>query len=199
MERAMAGGGTGIVRGRGGTWIGWLAAGLALLAAGCSGALILNLTEESQRNVTVRLINNTPFRAIFTIGAFDDLDRDPPGDVSFQQLRIEGGTSQAPLTFSCFRDIAIGTQKLLDRIVDTSSNTAANFDDEAFVLGASFSSAPQGSPGEGQPDSGSVDPLVVRLGPDYTCDDQLIFTFEQNPDGSFRIDYEVLRDREADG
>lgn len=174
------------------------ALGLSLVLSGCSGALLLNLTEESQRNITVLLINNTPFRAIFTIGAFDDLDRLPPGQITFQQLRIEGGTTRAPLTFSCFRDVAIGSQKMLDRIVDTDNNTAANFDDDAFVLGVSFSSAPLGSPGEGQPDSGTAPPRVVRLGNDYTCDDQLIFTFEQNTDGSFRIDYEVLRSTEDD-
>lgn len=166
----------------------------ALLTAvgGCSGDLISNLTEESQTNITVLIINNTPFRAAFTIGAFDDLDRNPPGQASFQQLRLEAGTTAGPLNFNCFRDVAIGTQKLLDRIVDTGANQAANFDNDAFVAGVSFSSAPAGSDGEALPDAGSAPGRVVRLGVDYGCDDQLIFTLEQNDDGTFRIDYNVV-------
>ena len=62
---------------------------IVALISGCSGDLILNLTEESQRTTPVTIINNTGFRAIFTLGVFDDLDRRPPGQVSFQQFRIE--------------------------------------------------------------------------------------------------------------
>jgi len=166
--------------------------------AGCSGALISNLTEESQSNITVLLINNTDFRASFTIGAFDDLDRNPPGQVSFQQPRIEAHTSFGPFNFGCFRDVAIGSDKLLTRILATDGDDNANFDNDAFVVGVNFSTAPPGSDGEALPDAGSGEGRTVRLGVDYGCDDQLIFTFEQNDDGTFRIDYSVVVNAEGD-
>ena len=174
-----------------------LVAGMALLC-GCSGSLVANLTEESQTNISILVINNTPFRAVFTIGAFDDLDRNPPAQAAFQQLRVEAGNTAGPLNFNCFRDVAIGTDKLLQRIVDTGANQAANFDTDAFVSGVSFSSAPAGSDGAALPDAGSAPGRVVRLGVDYSCDDQLIFTFEQNDDGTFRIDFNVIVNSQGD-
>jgi hypothetical protein len=175
-----------------------LAGAAALALVGCSGALISNLTEESQSNISVLLINNTDFRASFTIGAFDDFDRNPPGQVSFQQPRVEAHTSAAPINFGCFRDVAIGSDKLLTRILATDGDDMANFDPDTFVTGVNFSTAPLGSDGAALPDAGKGGARTVRLGVDYGCDDQLIFTFEQNDDGTFRIDYSVVVNARGD-
>lgn len=176
----------------------FLAGGLLALA-GCTGDLISNQIEERSGNVTVLFINNTPFRASFSLGAFDSLDRNPPGAVSFQQLQIEANSSVAPITLPCRRDVAIGTQELLDRVIDTNS-TGANFNRDAFLVGVAFSSAPLDSPGNALPTDGTAKDRNVRLGVNYSCEDQLIFTFEQDDTapGGFRIDYNVIPDLEPD-
>jgi hypothetical protein len=177
-----------------------LIAGVFAVMGGCNGNLILNQVEERAGNVTVLFINNTPFRASFSFGAFDSLDRQPPGAVSFQQLLLEANTSNAPVTLPCRRDVAIGTQELLDRALDTNATSGANFNRDAFLVGVAFSSAPIGSPGAALPTDGTAKDRNVRLGVDYTCEDQLIFTFEvdDTAPGGFRIDFNVIPDLEPD-
>jgi hypothetical protein len=174
--------------------------GVLLIAGGCTGNFISNQIEERSGNVSVLFINNTPFRASFSFGAFDSLDRNPPGAVTFQQLLIEANTSAAPVTLPCRRDVAIGTQEVLDRALDTNATTGANFNRDAFLVGVAFSSAPAGSPGAALPTDGTANPRNTRLGVDYSCEDQLIFTFEVDATapGGFRIDYNVIPDIEPD-
>lgn len=171
------------------------ATGAAL--TGC-GTLVANLTEETASNVSIQVINNTPFRAALTLGTFNDLDRRPPGNVAFEQLRLEANTSSAVRNLDCMRDVAIGTRKLLDRILDTGGDEQANFDPDAFTLGVNFSTAPADSPGAALPDAGKAPPIVVRLGVDYSCNDLLLFTLNQADDGTFTIDYALIPDASAD-
>ncbi|RMF76920.1 MAG: hypothetical protein D6744_11915 [Planctomycetota bacterium] len=169
-------------------------------AAGCAGALIANLVEEAQGSVIVQIINNTPFRASFSYGAFDDLDRNPPGPVSLQQIRLEAFTSSAEVTLTCGRDVAIATQKLVDRVIATNGDSAAGFDVDAFDDVVHFSAAPADSDGAALPDAGTAEGIIVRLGNDYSCGDTLIFTLEEDAakPGGFRIDFTVIPDIEDD-
>lgn len=179
---------------------GALIGGLLAALCGCEGNLILNQVEERSGNIAVLFINNTPFRASFSFGAFDSLDREPPGAVNFQQLLLEANTSNAPVTLPCRRDVAIGTQELLDRAIDTNATSIANFNRDAFLVGVAFSSAPAGTPGSALPTDGTARDRDVRLGVDYSCEDQLIFTFEvdDTAPGGFRIDFSVIPDIEPD-
>src|SRR5438034_458452 len=59
------------------------------------------------RTVQVGFINNTPFRAIFTFGAYDQLNKDtvPTG---FGQLRLEGNTASAQIAQPCRKTFSVG-------------------------------------------------------------------------------------------
>ena len=173
---------------------------LLLLATGCAGQLISNLTEEAQGSVLVTIINNTRFRASFSYGSFDDLDRNPPGPISLQQIRVEALTTSAEVTITCGRDVAIGTQKLVDRVIATNGDAAAGFDVDAFDDVVHFSAAPADADGAAFPDAGTAAGRTVRLGVDYSCGDTLVFTLEEDAaaPGGFRIDYAVLPDIEDD-
>src|SRR5262245_50435651 len=56
--------------------------------------------QESPRAIRIGFINNTPFRAIFTFGSYNQLDQDTV-PTAFGQLRLEGNTSSATQTQPC--------------------------------------------------------------------------------------------------
>ena len=101
-----------------------LSVGVAALAGpGCSGTLFQNVTAPLNDNITLTFVNETQFRASFTYGIFHDLARDPAGVVNFFQERLEAGLSTAPNSVVCARDAAIGTTKLLERVIETDGMT----------------------------------------------------------------------------
>src|SRR5438046_4392985 len=59
------------------------------------------------RTIQVGFINNTPFRAIFTFGAYDPLNKDtlPTG---FGQSRLEGNTASAQQPQPCRKVFSVG-------------------------------------------------------------------------------------------
>jgi hypothetical protein len=82
-------------------------------------------------------------------------------------------------------------------VIETEADLSADeFVPEAFDTVVHFSSAPAGSTGEGLPTQGTAEGIERLLGVDYSCEDQLVFTFVQDPDapGGFRIDYQVIVD-----
>lgn len=175
-------------------WRALLLAGL--LPAGCGVDMLKNLTADLDGNVSVIVVNETDFRAALTLGSYDALDRDPPGPASIQQFRVEARTSTAPVNVTCARNTAIGTRELFDRIVDLNlDKTTNNFDDAAFDTVVHFSDAPATSPLAAAPLIGTAEGINERLGVDYSCGDQLIFTLRQDPDapGGFRIDFSVIQ------
>ncbi|MBI5864012.1 MAG: hypothetical protein HZB38_05815 [Planctomycetes bacterium] len=174
--------------------------GMLALLGGCSGDFIMNQTEERSGNVTAIFINNTAFRASFSFGAFDSLDRNPPGAITFQQLQLEAGTTSATSTLPCRRDVAIGTAEMLQRALDTNATNLGGFNRDIFVEGVAFSSAPAGTVGSGVATDGTAKGIDAKLGVDYSCGDQLIFTFEEDAtaSGGFRIVFSVIPDIEPD-
>ncbi len=178
-------------------WIGVSAgavvASVALTAA-CTGNLIANLTEERSGEITVIIINNTPYRAAFTFGGYDALDRDPPGEVSLEQQRVEAYVSTTPITLPCNRNTAIGTEALIQRAIDTDADEEDEFDADAFAAVVHFSSAPADSDAAALPTVGTAEGREVRLGVDYACGDQLIFTLLEDATaaGGFRVEFDLL-------
>lgn len=164
--------------------------------AGCTDFLA-GFFEERSGSVTVVITNNTPYRASFTIGSYDAFDLNPPGAVQMQQPRFEANTTSSS-TFNCRRNLAIGTQNLLDRAIATGEDQADNFDPDSFVTVVNFSSAPADSDAAALPTNGTAAGREVRLGVDYACGDQLIFTFVEDATaaGGFRIDYQLLHTTE---
>ena len=165
------------------------------LIVGCPSDFLANLTEERSGSVTVIVINNTEYRASFTLGGYDDLIRNPPAAADLSQQRVEALTSTAAITLDCVRNIAIGTDDLVQRVLDTDGDEVSNFDDDAFSANINFSSAPIDSTQAALPTVGTAAGIEVLLGVDFACGDQLIFTLEQDATatGGFSIDFNVLQ------
>lgn len=166
---------------------------------GCVGSIAQNLLAEKTGNVTVTFVNNTPYRAIVNLGAYDAWNR-LPGEVDLEQLTIDPYTSSDPTTITCARNTAVGTDRLVQRVIATDTDQGTNFDAELFDSVVRFSSAPAGTDAASLPTAGTAEGVEKMLGVDYSCGDQLIFTFIEDPDaeGGFRIDYEVILDEEKD-
>ena len=175
-----------------------LSAGLVSFGGwGCAAELLQNQTASLAGNVSVIIVNDTPFRASYTFGTFNDLQRDPPGAVNFEQNRLAAGLSSPPSSLACGRDMAIGTTKLLQRVIDTNADQAAlGFDEDAFSITVNFSDAPDGSGLEAVATVGTAAGLNKLVGVDFSCGDELIFTFRPDPDaeGGFRIDFQLIHD-----
>lgn len=173
---------------------------LLCLPTGCIGNLVFNQSEELSGNITVQVVNNTPFRASFTFGMYDSLEKDPPGAVSLFQQRVEGNASTTAQTLPCRRVGGLATERMLQRVLDTNGDSAAGFDDAVFGSTINFSSAPPDSDAATLPTEGTAEGMEVRLGVDFTCGDLLIFTFEPDDSapGGFRVTFSVIEDEEDD-
>jgi hypothetical protein len=172
----------------------------AVLAGGCPNDFLANQIEERSGQVSIIIINNTPFRASFTLGGYDALVRNPPDAPELEQQRLEAMNATSPISLSCARHIAIGTAELVTRVIETDGQLESGFDDDAFSEYVNFSSAPVDDEAAALPTEGRADGREVRLGVDYGCGDQLIFTFEQDAaaPGGFRIEYSLLETADDD-
>ena len=174
-----------------------LATVFAGLTGGCTGELLDNLIEEQTGDIAVVLINNTPHRAVFTLGAYDAWVRSPRVAPELSQQRLERMTSTA-VVIPCKRNTAIGTDALVEQIIRTETDLTPDFDADAFSAVVNFSSAAVDSTAAALPTEGTAEGIEVLLGVDYACGDQLIFTFEEDATatGGFRIDYTLLHAEE---
>ncbi len=183
-----------------------------LAAMSCSTNALLNTTSATSnlsvglgipvpRTISVGFINNTPFRAIFTFGAYDQLDEStvPQG---FGQLRLEGNTSSAQIAQPCRKTFSVGGAELI-RLIELNRNgplITVN-DPAALVQGVNFSGAALGDPLEAEPTEGTSLGTVLLAGVDFSCartdirqttgTGVLIFTFEEDAaaPGGFRTDF----------
>jgi hypothetical protein len=181
-----------------------LSAALGCGSAGCNIDNLLNQTASfggdtagGRSNFQYVVVNNTPFRALFTAGAYDDLDQktqptiqqagnDPDGTT------LEGNSSTPVLTAPCSRVFAIGTQQLLFFVEENLAEDA--FNPDLLVPGVFFSSGELGTEEGGTATEGVAEPLEVRLGADFPCNGLLVIRLEFDDDGpnGFRIDFEVI-------
>lgn len=165
------------------------------LTGGCLCDFVANQIEERSGRISVIIINNTPYRASFTLGSYNALALNPVTAPDLEQRRVEALTTSATITLDCARNVAIGTTELVERVIETEGHLAAGFDDDAFSEFVNFSSAPIDDEAAALPTVGTADGIEVRLGVNFACGDQLIFAFEQDEtaSGGFRIDYSVLQ------
>ena len=180
----------------------------------CSNTALVNITAPQSdfgplgqlipRAISVGFINNTPFRAIFTFGAYDQLNSEtlPTG---FGQLRLEGNTSSAVQTQPCRKTFSVGGAELIYLIEQNEDSPLITVTDpEALVDGINFSNAPLGSPLEAAPTEGTAVGSVKLNGVDWSCarpnidaltgTGLLLFTFEQDATapGGFRVDFQFV-------
>ncbi len=157
------------------------------------------------RVISVGFVNNTPFRAIFTYGAYDHLDQESI-PTNFGQLRLEGNTASAQIPQPCQQTFSVGGDALITLIQENRADPSINITDErALVRGVYFSGAPLGDPLEAEPTEGTAQGLVLMAGVDFTCartdirettgTGLLTFTFEQDATtvSGFRIDYSFIQ------
>ena len=178
---------------------------ILLLATSCSTETFLNQTASlggdtagSAGNIYVAFINNTPYRAIFTYGTYNNTDqtavpalRQFVGNVNGSVL---GGNDVANMvSIGCNRVFSIGDSELL-RLIEENRTDADTLDAEALVQGVAFSDAPLGDENAGIATKGFAPPLRALLGVDFPCGAILVIRFEVDELGEapFRIDFEII-------
>ena len=183
-----------------------LVCALALVALGANGcgsfthltATLGGSTAGDRGTLRVILINNTPHRAAFTMGTFDDLDRfsEPVFEqfgVKDREQRLDGDTTSRILSLSCGRVFSVGGERLLDLIARNLPDETTI--DEATVEGVRFYETPT--------DAGDADPVLIGeapsldalIGEDFGCGSIIVLRFEFDdaaPETAFRVDFRVI-------
>ncbi len=189
-----------------------VAVGIAALGLlrGCSAETFVNQTASlggdqagSSGNVRIAFINNTPYRAIFTYGTYNNTNQADQPDVgqfvaSDGATTLEGNSIAAIVTLSCDRVFSIGDSELLRLIAENVDDET--LDEEALVQGVAFSSAELGDEMAGVATEGFAEQVRALLGVDFPCGSILVVRFEIDEFGPapFKADFEVIPPREDD-
>jgi hypothetical protein len=162
---------------------------------GCSGQIVLNLTKERTGNVTIVFINTASFTAGLSFGTWDAWDRSP-GEVQLLQVSVDPHSTSNTQTATCARNLSVGTQRFVDRVVATRADETDTFIPEIFDTVVHFTEGLTDSDVTGLPTAGTAEGVELLLGIDYSCGDEIVFTFVEDPDapGGYRIDHEVILD-----
>lgn len=176
-----------------------------LMLAGSTGCdAILHATSSlggntaGQRGTTeVVFINNTPYRAIFTFGGYDQFDRETePNLRQFSSatgtLNLEANTQSDTLSVQCARVYAIGTEGLITRV--HANLDPEDYDNDALVEGVRFSSAAVGDDNADEATEGVAAPHEALIGVDFECGALLVYRLELNDAGPepFIVDLTVI-------
>jgi len=143
--------------------------------------------------VGVVFINNTPYRAVFTAGSYDQTDQFAVPD--FEQFGLvddefplEGESQTAVLEFRCARVFGVGSSNL--HLLMEQNLQDVELIESARIEGVEFFAEEGGT----QVSQGLAPPLEVLLGTDFPCEGLLIFRLELDDvgDSPFRVDYQVV-------
>jgi hypothetical protein len=174
---------------------------LAIGPAGCGEAWI-NLTTPlggsspgARGDVGVIVLNNTPYRAVFSLGSYDQSV--PGAAADFVQFPLDGldvldgDDNGGLLTLRCARVVSLGGGRLIERL-----ENQTDVSPDARIEGIEFYDVESG---ESPALVGAAAPLEVLLGVDFLCNALLIFKLEENIAGPspFRIDYELIPSADA--
>lgn len=172
-----------------------------LNSSSASSDFALPTGAPAPRAIQVGFLNNTPFRAIFTAGAYDGLD-DGTIPTNILQGRLEGNTASAQVAQPCRRVYSVAGDELIRLVELNRENPQVNVTDEAAMEPfVKFSGAALGDPLEAEATEGTAVGSVRNIGVDFTCARSdasqttgtglLIFTFEQDATapGGFRVDF----------
>lgn len=188
-------------------WVAWLwVFGVSL--AGCTTdwanrfASLGGGTAGERGEVQVLFINNTPYRAVFTLGTYDQTD--PSHEPDFGQftndaddLTLEGGESSPVGALDCARVFSIGGRRLLALIEENLPD--AELRPEATIEGVEFFQVAESGEAGDPMSQGKAPPLEALLGVDFPCGALLIVRLEINDAGPdpFRVDFELIASREG--
>lgn len=193
---------------------------LGLLApVGCSVETLLNQTASfgpdggtalagapiatgARGRIRVVIENNTPFRAIFTTGAFDNTDeRSTPIFFQFSpdsQLigqnsaaTLENNTDSGVLVLPCARVFSVGSRSLINLINENPGPFVNLIDQAALIDGVGFSSDGLGTDQGAVPREGFAAGFEALLGVDFNCGSLLHVTLEIADSGPNRFVVEL--------
>lgn len=166
--------------------VGWL----LVVGSSCTQEQILANIVARRGQANIAFINETPYRAVFSFGLYDPLDQQTR--LQFRQLRLEGESISEVFSLDCQRAISVGGRRLLQLATDQELQID---DEDAFVVGVSFSDTDPQDPLAGQPTVGMAEPLTILLGIDYSCETFVVFVFREDAEatGGFRVDFLVIR------
>ena len=188
----------------------FLPAMLALALGGCSVDAFQNQTASlggevagAAGNIEVAFINNTPHRAIFTYGTYNNTDQfESPEAAQFVAVganaTLEPNQVATILTLTCDRVFSVGDAELL-RLIDENAKDS-NLAPEALFEGIAFSSAPLGDDNANVATEGFAPPVRALLGVDFPCGSIIIVRLEVADlgDAPFRADFEIIPPRQND-
>lgn len=191
-------------------------------ATGCGFDLLLNQTASfgpSGSNATagaavgsgqrgtfdVVVENNTPYRAIFTYGVFDNTDTESaPAFFQYSpdstrrppraQSSLEANETSPVISLPCARVFSIGSSGLIGRIME---NETGAFDETALLDGVGFASQAIDGDDPTEPDRGFAPAFEALLGADFNCGSLLHITleFDDVADAPFRVAMQVYAAR----
>jgi hypothetical protein len=177
----------------------------------CTAETFLNQTASrggdiagASGNIEVIFINNTPHRAVFTYGTYNNTDQFAvPTTRQFVaqagRATLEGDALADIETLPCDRAFSIGDSELL-RLIRENLDEAVleTLDPQALVEGVAFSSAPLGDENAAVATEGFSRPLRALLGVDFPCGAILVIRFEIADVGPapFQTVFEIIPSRD---
>ena len=187
-----------------------LVATLLLLSGGCTADTFRNQTASrggelagGSGNIDVIFINNTPHRAVFTYGTYNNTDQfaAPTGGQFVGDAggaTLEGNTFAEAVVLPCDRVFSIGDSELL-RLIHENVDEAVfeTLDPDVLVEGVAFSSAALEEENADLATEGFAPAVRALLGVDFPCGSVLIIRFEIADLGPapFRADFEIIPPR----
>ncbi len=159
-------------------------------------------------NINVNFENNTPFRAVFTTGVFDNTDeRTTPvffqfsPDTQIQAVNasatLEANSSTGLTTLPCARVLSVGSRSLINLIDTNPGAFAPMIDEPALIDGVGFSDANLASAAAAIPNQGFAAGFEALLGVDFNCGSAINVRFEFAEIGNsrFRVEIDVIPSR----
>lgn len=177
-------------------------AALLASASGCDSLTHLTTTlggtnAGDRGTVQVIIINNTPHRAVFTVGTFDDMDRfsEPVFEqfgVKDREQNLDGDSTSPILSLSCGRVFSVGGKRMLDLIARNLPDETTI--DEATIEGVKFYELPTDATADPVL-IGEAPSLEALIGEDFGCGSIIVLHCEFDdaaPQTSFRVDFRVI-------
>jgi len=163
------------------------------------------VNSGNRGTIAVTFINNTPFRAIFTYGAYDNTDEvSTPAFFQFSpdsafrafgaSATLEGGADEGPFDLPCARVFAVGSRSLINLIDANPGPNPELIDEPGLQDGVGFSDAAFDSDEAAVPNQGFAAGVEALIGVHFDCGDALQVTldFSDRDANNFRVDIEVV-------
>ncbi len=167
------------------------------------------IASGNRGSFQVVIENNTPVRAVFTVGTYDDTDeRSTPVFFQFSpdaeltvpngSATLEGFSNSGVFALPCARVFSVGGSRLVGLIADRPGDLETRIDTVALIDGVGFASADLGGTAEAEADQGVAPAAEALLGVEFNCGSLLTVRLEFDDAGPdpFRIEFDVFAARQ---